>query len=84
MIKIYKTDDQIIHEEKKLNNGVWVQMICPTRQECEDIADALNVDIDDVQAALDQEESSRIELQEDYPPREKDLHHHPFGYYFVR
>ncbi|MBO5069887.1 MAG: magnesium transporter CorA family protein [Roseburia sp.] len=66
MIKFFKTDDQIIHEEKRLDDGVWVQMICPTRQECEEIADALNVDIDDVQAALDQEESSRIELQDGY------------------
>lgn len=66
MIKIFKTDDQIIHEEKRLDDGAWVQMICPTRQECEKVANVLNVDIDDVQAALDQEESSRIELQDGY------------------
>ena len=32
----------------------------------EEIADVLNVDIDDIKAALDEEESSRIELQDGY------------------
>ena len=30
----------------------------PTQEECEEIADVLNVDIDDIKAALDEEESS--------------------------
>ena len=33
-----------------------------THQECAEIAEVLNVDIEDIQAALDEEESSRIEL----------------------
>ena len=66
MIKYFKTDNQIIHEEEKLADGVWVQMISPTPQESEEIAQELNVDIDDIRAALDEEESSRIELQDGY------------------
>ena len=66
MLKYYKTDNQIIHEEERLDDGVWVQMINPTSQEAEEIANALNVDIDDVKAALDPEESSRVELQDGY------------------
>lgn len=66
MIKYYKTDNQIIHEEERLSDGVWVQMIHPTQQESEMVAQELNVDIDDVRAALDEEESSRIELQDGY------------------
>lgn len=66
MIKYYKTDNQIIHEEERLSDGVWVQMIHPTQQESEMLAQELNVDIDDVRAALDEEESSRIELQDGY------------------
>ena len=62
----YRTDDQVIHEEEKLSDGVWVQMINPTHDECEEIAEKLMVDIDDVKAALDVEESSRIELQDGY------------------
>ena len=66
MITYYRTDDQVIHEEEKLSDGVWVQMINPTHDECEEIAEKLMVDIDDVKAALDVEESSRIELQDGY------------------
>lgn len=66
MIKYFKTDNQIIHEEEKLGDGVWAQMINPTQQECEDMAQVLNVDIDDIKASLDEEESSRIELQDGY------------------
>lgn len=66
MIKYFKTDNQRIHEEERIEDGVWVQMIQPTVKECEEIADILNVDIEDIQAALDEEESSRIELQDGY------------------
>ena len=66
MMKYFMTDNQVIHEEEKLQDGVWVQMISPTQEECEEIADVLNVDIDDIKAALDEEESSRIELQDGY------------------
>ena len=61
-MKYFMTDNQVIHEEEKLQDGVWVRMISPTQEECEEIADVLNVDIDDIKAALDEEESSRIEL----------------------
>lgn len=66
MMTFYRTDDQRIHEENKLSDGIWVQMISPTDGECQEIADKLMVDIDDVKAALDEEESSRIELQDGY------------------
>lgn len=66
MIRYFKTDNQRIHEENKVTDGVWVQMIQPTLEECEKIADLVNVDIEDLQAALDEEESSRIELQDGY------------------
>lgn len=66
MIRYFKTDNQRIHEEEKIGDGVWIQMIHPTVEECREIAEVLNVDIEDVQAALDEEESSRIELQDGY------------------
>ena len=66
MIRYFMTDNQIIHEKDRLEDGVWVQMIAPSQSECEEIAENLNVDIDDIRAALDVEESSRIELEDDY------------------
>ena len=64
MVKYYKTDDRKIHEEEMIQNGVWIQMVNPSVAEGQMVADALDVDIEDVLAALDEEESSRIELQD--------------------
>ena len=45
MMKYFMTDNQVIHEEEKLQDGVWVRMISPTQEECEEIADVLNVEM---------------------------------------
>lgn len=66
VVKYYKTDDRKIHEEEQIQNGVWIQMVNPSVAEGQMIADSLNVDIEDVLAALDEEEGSRIELQDGY------------------
>lgn len=66
MIRYFRTDNQRIHELDKIDDGVWVQMIDPTLEESKEIAEVLDVDIEDIQAALDEEESSRIELQDGY------------------
>ena len=66
MVKYFRTEDQVIYNEEKLCDGCWAQLIAPTQEECEYIAESLMLDIEDVQAALDQEESSRIELQDGY------------------
>ena len=95
MVKYYKTDDRQIHEEEKIQNGVWIQMVNPSVAEGQMIADALNVDIEDVLAALDEEESSRIELQDGYTlilvdipsieiRHDKESHQHPsFRHHFA-
>ena len=62
MLKYFRTDNQILYEEERIGDGVWVQLTSPAQEECEKIAQALNVDIEDIKAALDPEESSRIEL----------------------
>lgn len=66
MVKYYKTDDKKLYEENDVQNGVWIQMINPSVAEGKQIAEMLDVDIEDVLAALDEEESSRIELEDGY------------------
>ena len=66
MVKYYRTDDRKIHEVENMQNGVWIQMVNPSVSEGQLVADELNVDIEDVLAALDEEESSRRELQDGY------------------
>lgn len=66
MVTIYRTDDRKIHEEGKIAPGVWINMVNPTVTEAEEIADELNLDVHDLLAALDEEESSRVELEDGY------------------
>lgn len=66
MVKYYKTDDRKIHEEKGPADGVWIDMYNPTIPEGEEIAEKLGIDISDLLAPLDDEESSRIELEDGY------------------
>lgn len=66
MVKFYKTDDRLIHEEKTIENGVWINMVDPSVEESQKVADILGVDVADIRAALDEEESSRIELEDGY------------------
>ena len=66
MVKIYRTDDRMIHEKDKIDDGVWIHMVDPTAEESQHIADELDVDVADIRAALDEEESSRIELEDGY------------------
>lgn len=66
MIKYYRTDDRKIHEENDITDGVWIQMVNPSVSEGEIIARELDIDIHDLLAALDEEESSRIELEDGY------------------
>lgn len=66
MINIYRTDDRIISEIDQYMAGAWVKLTAPTLEECAEISDCFHMDIADVRAALDDEESSRINLEDDY------------------
>jgi len=66
MIKIYKTEESIVHEIKKSEEGAWINLISPNMEECMKIAEQFDIDIGDVRAALDDEESSRIDLEDGY------------------
>ncbi|MCH5267363.1 MAG: magnesium transporter CorA family protein [Lachnospiraceae bacterium] len=66
MISIYRTDDRKIHEESGIEPGTWINMVNPTVTEGELIAESLHIDIQDLLAALDEEESSRVELEDGY------------------
>ena len=66
MVKLYRTDDRKIHEKETIDDGVWIHMVDPTAEESQQVAKTLGVDVDDIRAALDEEESSRIELEDGY------------------
>ena len=66
MINIYRTDNRIISEIDQFDTGAWVKLTAPSLEECAEISDRFHMDIADVRAALDDEESSRINLEDEY------------------
>lgn len=66
MINIYRTDDRIIRERDEASDGCWIKLTAPTLEECAEISEKYGIDVADVRAALDDEETSRISLEDDY------------------
>ncbi|WKY47790.1 magnesium transporter CorA family protein [Eubacteriaceae bacterium ES3] len=65
MIKFYKTIDGKITEIDNLEKNTWINMVNPTNEELQYIIHELNIDPDFLRAALDEEEISRVEADED-------------------
>lgn len=65
MITYYKTIENKMTEIDDIQNGCWISMINPTEDEISKLEDELSIDRDFIRAALDEEEPSRIECQDD-------------------
>lgn len=65
MIKAYQTVDDVLIEVTDLNTkGIWINLIAPTEEELA-LVHAIGIDPDLLHAALDDEERSRIEVEDD-------------------
>lgn len=65
MINIYKTIDGKMVEIESIEKNSWINMINPTDDELQFIIHELNIDPDFLRAALDEEEISRVEVDDD-------------------
>lgn len=66
MLNIFKTDNGVLNEVKELQPNVWVKLTTPDAEENQQIVDHYGIDFGDLIAALDDEESSRIEFEDNY------------------
>lgn len=66
MIRIYRSEHHVLREEQIYEEGCWVRVTDPTMEESREIAEKFDIDLVDVRAALDEEESSRIDLEDGY------------------
>ncbi len=66
MISRYITDNGVLREINEHTPGMWINLTAPSHDESNDIAQKYNIDLADVRAALDEEESSRVDVNEDY------------------
>lgn len=66
MISKYITENGKLREINDYMNGMWINLTSPSQDESLEIARRYNIDLTDVRAALDEEESSRVDVNEDY------------------
>ncbi len=66
MITLYKTDNGKLRELDHYESDIWIKVTSPSNEEANLIADMYGIDIDHVKAALDNDESARIEIEDDY------------------
>lgn len=64
MIKFYKTVNNAVTEIDKAENGCWISVVSPSEDEIKSVIQDFGLDTGFVRAALDEEESSRIENEE--------------------
>lgn len=79
MLSFHKTIDGKMTRLDSIQDGCWVNLIYPTEDELASVSETLKVDPDFLRAALDEEETSRIDTDEgqtliiiDVPAVEKD------------
>lgn len=79
MLSLHKTVDGKMTRIQTFEKGVWVSLIYPTEEELNRVAKALHVEQDFLRAALDEEETSRIDMEDgqtliivDVPVEEKE------------
>ena len=65
MVEFFKTVDGRITEVSEFTEGCWVNMVHPSSDELEQIAQAAQVEEEFVRAALDPEESSRVDTEDE-------------------
>ena len=65
MLNFYKTIDNRVVPIEVPEDGSWICAISPNEEEISYLTDNLQIDPGFVRAALDEEESSRVEKEED-------------------
>lgn len=65
MIKFYNTNEGKLVQEEEPTTGCWISVVNPSSQEVAELIDKYGLDSGFVKSSLDEEESSRIEREDD-------------------
>ncbi|MBO5198999.1 MAG: magnesium transporter CorA family protein [Lachnospiraceae bacterium] len=66
MLEIYKTFADGYRMIENIEDGCWISLTDPSATELLEISEKCGIDIDDLRAPLDDEERSRIEVEDEY------------------
>ncbi len=64
MLNFYKTQDGRLTQADRLEPGCWVSLVMPSEEELVQVRDALGIEDEYLRAALDEEETSRLEVDD--------------------
>lgn len=63
MLFFYLTENDKVTEVDAITPGCWINMVAPSNSEIQSVCDELGIDADFIRAALDEEERSRLEVE---------------------
>ena len=66
VVRIYKTIDGAIHQIQEPEEGCWIALTNPTATEIFEFSEKFDIEVDDLRSPLDEEERSRIEVEDNY------------------
>lgn len=66
MVRKYITENGVLRASQETAPGIWINLVSPTLEECDAVAREFRIDLADVRAALDDEESSRVDVNDEY------------------
>ena len=66
VVRIFKTIEGTIHQIQEPQEDSWIAMTNPTATEIFEISERFGIEVDDLRAPLDEEERSRIEVEDNY------------------
>ena len=66
MLTILNTQEETTLKTDTISKGSWVNLSAPTNQEVLNVAHKLHIDLKDMRSALDSDEVSRLEKEDDY------------------
>lgn len=64
MVTYYRSTENALRKTETLEQGCWIYAVAPTSAEIKQIAESTGIEIQVLNAALDEEERARIELDE--------------------
>jgi magnesium transporter len=66
MLNIFKTVDKNLFKLEKIEDDAWISLVNPSEEEIDFVKEQLNIEMDFLRAALDEEEYSRIEVEDEH------------------
>lgn len=66
MIRIFRTIDGSIHQVQEAREGCWIALTNPSASEVFEISTKYGIEVDHLRAPLDEEERSRLEVEDNY------------------